>query len=195
MEVLRNKRYLGLAGIVLLFLGVFFPYYIWSFWGITGKISLIGYWEGYVVLVSAVACGLFIFKDYVEKYIPNAFNSGLLGKIKTANPKLVIIPVIIAALVAIYLTVSVDVDRSIIKYGLGFWITWLGVALLIAHVFLYKGETGIIGTSNNVNETVPQPAQTFEMNPEPTVTQQQPIEQQTEQLNTNNTDQTNNNQF
>ena len=159
MEVLQNKRYVGLAGLILLLLGVFLPYYTWSIWGITGKVSLIGYWEGYVILVAVVATALFIFKDYAEKYIPNAFNNNFLGKIKSANSKLVLVPIGISALVALYLTVSVDVDSSFIKYGSGFWITWLGIAALVAHVFLYKGEAEVTKTSNQVLETKPEPVQ------------------------------------
>ena len=190
MEVLRNKRYLGLAGIILLVLGVFFPYYTWSIWGITGKISLIGYWEGYVILVAAVASALFIFKDYVEQYIPNAFNNGLLGKIKTANPKLILVPVGVSALVAIYLTTAVNVDSSYIKWGLGFWITWLGIAALVAHVFLYKGETGF---TRSAPASTPAPAPTPE--PSEPVLETTPEPVQETPSDTNSTDDTNNSQM
>lgn len=156
MEILQNKRYLGLAGVICLVLGTMLPYYTWSLFGVSDSLSLIGYWEGYVIILAAIASALFIFRDYVEKYIPNAFNSGLLGKIKTANPKLVIIPVAIAALVAIYLTTSIDIDKSIIKYGIGFWVTWIGVVLLVAHIILYKGETA---SNTGVVSQVAQPMQ------------------------------------
>ena len=40
LEQLKNKRYLGAAGLILLFLGTILPYYQYSFLGYSIKICL-----------------------------------------------------------------------------------------------------------------------------------------------------------
>lgn len=138
MEVIRNKRILALVGIVGLILGCFLPYYTFSFFGYTQSISLLGYWEGKIVLLLTLANALFIFQDFIEKYVPQLFDTNLGIKIKNANPKMAILPTIGIAVFAVWLYIRLDVDTTYLKHGLGFWCLWIGVICLIGHTFLYK---------------------------------------------------------
>lgn len=138
MDKLKNTRILGVVGIVGLFLGIILPYFTFSFLGYTQSISLWGYWEGKIMMVLTVANLLFIFKDYVERYVPQMFNSTIGRMIKDANPKCAIIPTILIVAFAIYLFKTIDIDTNYIKYGLGFWSLWGGIICLIAHTFIYK---------------------------------------------------------
>lgn len=141
MEVLKNKRILAIIGIIGLILGTMMPYYTISIFGYSTSISLWGYWEGKVIFVLTLACGLIIFKDIIEKYIPQLFNNAI-GRIveKVNNPKFALIPTILVAAYAVYLIVSLDVSSDYIKYGIGFYILWIGIIALFGHAIFYKKQ-------------------------------------------------------
>lgn len=151
MEVIKNKRVLALVGIICLLVGTFLPYITFSFWGYSQSISLWGYWEGKIVLALTLANALFIFKDFIEKYVPQLFNNNI-GRLveKANNPKFSLVPTILIAGFAIYMLINIDVDSEYLKYGLGFWVLWIGVIALIGHAIFYKKQ----------NQQVAQPQQT-----------------------------------
>ena len=88
MEVIKNKKILALIGIIMLLLGTFLPYFTVSIFGYSQSISLWGYWEGKIVLALTLANALFIFKDWIEQYVPQLFNNNV-GRLveKANNPK------------------------------------------------------------------------------------------------------------
>ena len=158
MEVIKNKRILALVGIAGLILGCFLPYYTVSFFGYTQSISLWGYWEGKIVLVLTLANALFIFQDFIEKYVPQLFNNWVGNLVQKAkNPKFALIPTILVAVFAISLIIRLDVDSEYIKYGLGFWILWVGIIALIGHAILYKKQNVQAVQSQPVNFQQVQP--------------------------------------
>ena len=109
MEIIKNKRILAIVGLVCLLLGTIMPYFTFSFLGYSQSISLWGYWEGKIILVLIIANGMFIFKDYIEKYVPQLFNSNLGKKIaEIDNPKYSLIPTILIVVFAIYLLTTLD---------------------------------------------------------------------------------------
>ena len=168
MEKLKNTRILAAVGIVCLFLSVTcLPYLNFSMFGYSTSIKLWGYWEGKVIMVLIVANLLFIFRDYVEKYVPKMFDTRIGEKIKNANSKYSIIPTIGIVIFVIWLYNELDVDTSYLKYGLGFYFLWLGVICLVGHTFLYKKELPKSNSSQvlqentyNTNYTGVQPTQT-----------------------------------
>ena len=166
MEVIKNKRILAIIGIAGLVLSCFFPYFKISILGYSRSISLWGYWEGKIIVLLALANALFIFQDFIEKYIPQLFNNWI-GSIvkKTNNPKFSLIPTILVAVFAISLIMKVDVDFDYIKYGLGFYILWIGILSLIGHAIFYR----------KANDNLQQPTQQPTMNPQNV----QPIQQPT----------------
>ena len=150
LEQLKNKRYLGAAGLILLFLGTILPYYQYSFLGYSIKICLHKYLEGKIVMALIVANLLFIFKDFVENYVPQMFNSNMGSKIKNANPKLSILPTILIAAFVIILFLRVDLGTSL-KHGFGFFTLWLGVICLVLHSFIYKKSNEMTNYSKQAN--------------------------------------------
>jgi len=172
MEKLRNTRILALVGIIALVLGTIMPYITVSVFGYSDSISLWGYWEGKLIVVLAVANLLFIFKDFVEKYIPQLFNTTLGRKIKNLNnPKFSLIPTVLVAVFAIYLYNKLDLDAisKYLKYGLGFWSLWIGVISLVAHAILYKYPVA------NIQQNTQQQPMNYNYNQQST--QQQPMQQ------------------
>ncbi len=153
MEIIRNKRILAIAGLICLILGIILPYITITFFGISQSVSLWGYWEGKVILVLTIANALFIFKDFIEKYIPFMFNSNSGRLIKNANSKLSLIPTILVVVFAIYLYTSIDTSSSYFKNGVGFYVLWIGVVLLILHAFLYRKKE-LVNESNAINNQV-----------------------------------------
>lgn len=161
MEVIKNKRILALVGIAGLILGCFLPYYTVSFWGYSQSISLWGYWEGKIVLVLTLANALFIFQDFIEKYVPQLFNNWVGNLVQKAkNPKFALVPTILVAVFAISLIVRLDVDSDYIKYGLGFWVLWIGIIALIGHAIFYKKQ--------NVQSVQPQQPVNYQQVQQPT---------------------------
>lgn len=135
LDKLKNTRLLAGIGIACLILGTMFTYVDFSFF----SASLWEYLEGKIVLIIALANLLFIFKDFVEKYVPSLFNTTFGKKIKDiTNPKASLVPTTLAAIFALYLTLKLDVDFS--DYGLGFYSLWFGVICLVAYAILYKNK-------------------------------------------------------
>ena len=161
MEVLKSKRILALVGLICLFLGVVMPYFQISIFGYSYEIKLLNFWEGKVMLVLITANVIFIFRDYIEKYVPQLFNTSLGSKIQNASPKLALIPTIGVAVFAVWLFISLDVDTTYLKHGLGFWCLWIGVICLVGHTLLYKKDLNINQLPINYSQMQPsQPTQT-----------------------------------
>ena len=138
MEIIKNKRILAVIGLVCLLFGTFLPYYTFSFFGITESISLWGYWEGKVVLILTIANTIFIFKDLIRKFIPQLLNSGIGRMAEKSGAKLSLIPTILIAGFVIYLFFRLDIDSEYLKYGLGFYLLWIGIVALVAHAIFYR---------------------------------------------------------
>lgn len=139
LDKLKNTRLLAGIGIAGLILGTMFSYVSYSIWGYSYGISLWDYWEGKIILLIAIANLLFIFYDFVEKYIPSLAKSKFGQKIASINsPKTSLIPTIAAAVFALYLTLKLDVSFS--NYSLGFYMLWLGVIALVAYPFVHKNK-------------------------------------------------------
>ena len=140
IEKCRTTRILGAIGIVGLILGIIMPYVKYDIFGYKYSISLWGYWEGKIMMLLAIANLLFIFKDIVEKYVPFLFNSALGQKIKDCeNPKFSLIPTVLAAVFAIYVTSILGIE-SFKYYNIGFYAMWLGTLSLVAYAFLHKKD-------------------------------------------------------
>lgn len=138
MEKLKTTRILGAVGIAGLILGVIMPYAKYTFFGYTYKITLWNYWEGVVIMLLAIANLLFIFKDFVEKWIPSLFENAMGRKIKELNnPKYSLVPTVLIAIFAIYLTVQLGVEQFK-YYNIGFYSMWIGTLSLVAYAFLHK---------------------------------------------------------
>ncbi len=140
LEKCRTTRILGAIGIIALILGTVTPYVKYNIFGYKFSISLWGYWEGKVIMILAIANLLFIFKDYVEKFVPALFNTGLGRKIKECeNPKFSLIPTALIAIFAIYETSVMGVS-SFKYYNIGFYAMWLGTICLVLYAFLHKSD-------------------------------------------------------
>ena len=138
MDKLKNTRILALVGSIAIFLGIILPYFTITIFGFKRSVSLWGYWEGKIAMILLLTNVAYIFRDYVDKYVPQLFDKIPNGdKIRTANPKLAIIPVIAIALFGIYLLTEVQ-SSDYLKYGLGFYSLWLGIIALVAHTFICK---------------------------------------------------------
>lgn len=140
IEKCRTTRILGAIGTVGLILGTIMPYVKYNIFGYKYSISLWGYWEGKIIMILAIANLLFIFKDLVEKYVPALFNSDIGKKIKNCeNPKFSLIPTVLAAIFAIYLTSKMGID-TFKYYNTGFYVMWIGTISLVAYAFLHKED-------------------------------------------------------
>ncbi len=140
-EKLRKTRILAIIGLACMLLGTIFTYVKIDVWFYTRSISLVGHWEGIIVILLAAANILFIFKDFVEKYIPALFKNKVGEKIKELdNQKLTLIPTAIVAILAICLLTSLDIGSGYTKYGLGFYMLWIGIVVMTAYAFAYKKD-------------------------------------------------------
>jgi len=139
LDKMKNTRLLAGIGVACMILGTMFSYVSYDVFGYNYDIALWDYLEGKIILIIAIANLLFIFKDFVEKYIPSLFNTGIGKKIKDINnPKASLVPTFLGAAFAIYLTLKLDVSFS--NYSLGFYSMWVGVICLVAYAILHKNN-------------------------------------------------------
>lgn len=137
IEKCKTTRILGAIGIVGLILGTIMPYVKYNIFGYKYSISLWGYWEGKIIMLLAIANLLFIFKDLVEKYIPFLFNNWIGKKVQDCkNPKFSLIPTVLAAIFAIYVTSILGID-SFKYYNIGFYAMWIGTICLVFYAILH----------------------------------------------------------
>lgn len=140
MEKLKTTRILGVIGIAGLILGVILPYIKYEFLEYKYSLTLWGYWEGKIILILAIANLLFIFKDMVEKYVPSLFKTDIGKKVQNINnPKYSLVPTILSAIFAIYLTLKLDIAFK--YYNLGFYALWIGVICLVAYAIIHKKDS------------------------------------------------------
>lgn len=139
VDKMKNTRILAAIGIACLISGTIFSYVSYTIFGYSYSISLWDYWEGKIILLLAVANLLFIFKDFVEKYIPSLFKTDIGKKIaERNNPKDSLIPTILAVAFALYLHLKLDIGFE--NYSLGFYLLWLGAISLVAYAILHKNK-------------------------------------------------------
>ena len=146
LEKLKSTRILAGIGVACLILGTILSYITFSFWGYTKSFSLIEYWEGKVIIVLAVANLLFIFKDFIEKYIPSLFNTTIGKKFSEINnAKYSLIPTILSTIFVIYLHFHLKIDSDYVHHGIGFYLVWIGIICLVAYAILHRNENEIKG--------------------------------------------------
>ena len=137
LNKIKNTRILGAVGLGIMFIATFLPYIVASIFGFSSSVSLFGYWEGKVTLLVCFANLLFVFKDYVKKYVPQLFNSNIGKAIENAKPIFSLIPTGVAVLLNIILMARVS-GYSYIHFGIGFYVMIIGIACMIAYAILYK---------------------------------------------------------
>lgn len=90
---------------------------------------------------------LFIFKDYVEKYVPKLFEIDMAKKIKDIkNPKASLVPTIIA--VVLVLITTSRLNYSLSDYSIGFYLVWLGVICLVLYPIMNKNSMNSVSENN-----------------------------------------------
>ncbi len=172
MEFIRRKRLLALIGIIALILGTMLPYLVLSsFFGGSQSISLWVYWQGKVIVALTIVNALFIFNDYIEKYIPQLSTTSIGKKIANVkNPKVSLIPTILVAGLVIYFDTPFNFSSKYLDHGIGFYLLWVGIICLVIHAFIYKKiDEGNVNQADN-NENV-SPQQNYQQVAEPQMQQ------------------------
>ena len=152
------------------------PYLTFSFFGYTESMTLWMSWEGKVIFILAILELLFIFKDLLKKYLPQLFQSSIGQKIDNLNDKLSLVLTILAAVLALILTIN-TIDGM--DFDLGFWIFWIGIICLVGHALLYNKQqqptpiygqpvNQTMGMQPNYNQQINQPVGTQPINYQPT---------------------------
>ena len=143
MSILREKRYLGMLGSILVIVGVLLPF-------VSITVSLFGVSAGSTslsLIAGAPLYGILVLAASVFSLLV-IFSDKLAGKIaffeKLQNQKLVLIASIVSAVLVIINAISVPGSIGgfgSITFGFGFWLIVIGLVANIAYPFLYKGET------------------------------------------------------
>lgn len=155
-EKCKKTRILAAIGLVCMFMGTIFPYITYSILGYGYSLSLWDYLEGKIIIAIIIANLIFIFKDYVEKYVPKLVEKGFWKKISDIkNPKASLVLTFLSVAIAIYLTFGLDFYYF--KFSFGFYLLWIGAISLVAYAFVHKedmkseknNETNNVETSDN----------------------------------------------
>lgn len=145
MEILREKRYLGMLGNVLILVGTFLPLMTItvSFLGVSQSQSLSYIQAGapaYITILCTIASLLMVFSDFLESKVP------FFGKFQ--NQKLTLIPTGISAALLILnvMNYSSSNASALISslgkstWAIGFWVMIVGFVVAAVYPFLYKGS-------------------------------------------------------
>ncbi len=153
VDKLKHTRLLAGIGLMAMFLGTILPYIkTYSILGVSIKLSLWRYWEGKIILILLIANAIFLFKDYVEKYIPSILNVPIWRKISELKYQYAMAPAIIALAVVLYLTIHANVGFAM--FSTGFYTLWFCVICIIIYLIINKGKP-VIPTKDirNQNQT------------------------------------------
>lgn len=151
MKLVKETKFLGLVGNILLSIAVFLPI-------ISVSVSLFGFshsksvsyinGDGVIVLILAIINIILIFANKLSEKIP------FLSKL--TNPKLTLIPTAIVAILLIALTSNSSKllgseysSLATIKFNIGFYLLWLGTLASAAYPFLYKDVSSSSINSSN----------------------------------------------
>lgn len=144
MEILKQKRYLGMVGAILVIVGLFLPFVTVSvsFLGVSKSESTswigAGGFDAVLVLILSVVTLLMIFSDKLADKV------AFFGKL--SNQKLTLIPTVISALLLIFSISQASTAMGIVgslgsvSFGIGFWLIVVGLVACVAYPFIYKGE-------------------------------------------------------
>ena len=144
MNVLKEKKYLGMAGAILVIIGLFLPFITVSvsFLGVSNSQSTswigTGGLDAILVLILSVVALLIIFSDKLADKV------AFFGKLK--NQKLTLIPTVLSALLLILSITQASSAMGIVgslgstSFGIGFWLIIVGLVACVAYPFIYKGE-------------------------------------------------------
>ena len=155
LKLSKNTRFLAALGLACSFLCIFFTYVKYTVLGMAVKIKLIDFFEGKLLILLILLNLMFVFKDYVKKYLPKLFQNNLGKKIENINDqRLTLIPTILMVIFAFVVKGETKVEFLNIKYGLGFFLMWLGVISLVIYAFIYKNNN-IKVLEKMINNTTP----------------------------------------
>ena len=144
MEILKQKRYLGMVGAILVIVGLFLPFITVSvsFLGVSNSQSTswiaTGGFDAILVLLLSVVTLLMIFSDKLADKV------AFFGKF--SNQKLTLVPTVISALLLIFSVTQASSAMGIVgslgsvSFGIGFWLIIVGLVACVAYPFIYKGE-------------------------------------------------------
>lgn len=141
LNLSKNTRFLAVLGLTCSFLCIFFNYIKYTVLGLAVKIKLIEFLEGKLMILLIILNLMFIFKDYVKKYVPKLFENNIGRKIYNINnQKWILIPVGLSVIFAFVVKGETKTEFLNTTYGLGFYLMWLGVISLVAYAFIYKND-------------------------------------------------------
>ena len=139
MEILREKRYLGILGNALILIGLFLPIIsmpesVAKYAAAVTSNTLISSGTGIVIAILTVISLVIIFADKISALS------------KFDNQKLTLVPTIISAIIIIMNIVNASSIMAIgaalgISYGIGVWVIAIGLVLAVVYPFLYKGNS------------------------------------------------------
>ena len=154
LEKIRSTKILGIIGNVLIILGTILPYAKYESYFYYYRVNLQNYWYGRVALALAILNLLYLLKNYIEKYIPQIFNSGFGKKVLGINnAKFLFIPIAIIILLMIRVhAIWGDWD---IHFNIGFYLLILGIVCTIVYALIYKNDNA--QQLNNSNTAMNQP--------------------------------------
>lgn len=142
MEMLREKKYLGIVGAAITIVGLFLPLINMpdSIGRLAGGIpnSFISGSAGILILICCAVTLLIIFADKLADKVP-FFE-------KLQNQKLTLIPTAIAAVIVISNIMNASAVMAFgsalgISYGIGVWAVAIGLVVTAVYPFIYKGDS------------------------------------------------------
>ena len=172
MDLIKNKKVLAIAGIVLMIVGVFLPFFKITVsaygYSVSETVSLSKGWEGWVIIALAISEAAFVFKELLKFINTGLINSALANK---NNPKFCLIFAAASALILVKVILDKNgadfgaaASYATVSYSFGFYVLWVGIVCTVAHSFLAKPANK---SGNNGGNSYNQPTFGQPMNNQP----------------------------
>lgn len=141
IKLSKETRILAIVGLTCLFICLFLTYIKYTIQGLAVKVKLISFLEGKLMILLILLSAMFIFKDYVKKYIPKLFENNIGNKIYNINDqRWTLIPTCLTVIFSFVVNGKSEIEFLNTTHGLGFYCLWLGIIALVLYAFIYKNE-------------------------------------------------------
>ena len=140
MKILKNNKVIGMAGMILIFIGTIAPFYVVKLYGLSTSASLIKNWKGIVIILLVVAGLLFMFRDKVIELIPSLKGKPFTKKVQSLKYKFLCVLVGIIVGLVIIILIADSESLKYVSFGWGFYVLIIGIILTAIHGYLYESD-------------------------------------------------------
>ena len=138
MKILKNNKVIGMAGMLLIFIGTIAPFYVVKILGLSTSASLVRNWKGIVIILLVVIGLLFMFRDKVIELVPSLKGKPFTKKVQSLKYKFLCVLVGIILGLVVLVIIADSASLKYVSFGWGFYVLIVGIILTAVHAYFYE---------------------------------------------------------